>query len=79
MHEKNNRLAVRKIHSIENRNQESLTNKEIVNKDITVESFPEFFNKEFNLYRVPFRINYQRKMIRKYHCKALKTKKVYIK
>lgn len=57
---------------------------EIVNKDVIVDSFSELFYKklkdeEFNLYRVSFRVNYQRKMIRKYHCKALKTKKGYIK
>lgn len=41
---------------------------EIVNKDVIVDSFSELFYKklkdeEFNLYRVSFRVNYQRKMI----------------
>lgn len=52
---------------------------EIVNKDIIGECFPERFNIEFNLHRVPFKINHQRNMIRKCYNKALKTKKVYIK
>lgn len=52
---------------------------EIIHEDIIGERFPELFNIEFNLYRVPFRINHQRNMIRKCHNKALKTKKVCIK
>lgn len=43
---------------MENRKQKTLTNVEIVNQDRIVDRFPELFYKEFNLYRVLFKINY---------------------